>query len=114
MIGSIKWPKRPPGASNIGLILDLLLRREFPQVHRPPFESREVLRFLRHRHKLVQIRTRAKNGLQALAFSAGSSGRSRLLSREGHKQFLQLRSLIDALSAQDQHKRRLDARFGIV
>jgi transposase len=59
-------------------------------VHRPPFESREVLRLLRHRHKLVQIRTRAKNGLQALPFSAGSSGRSRLLSREGREQFLQL------------------------
>jgi transposase len=26
------------------LILDLLLKGEFPQVHRPPFESREVLR----------------------------------------------------------------------
>ena len=33
-----------------GLILDLLLRDEFPQVHRPPFESREVLRLLRYRH----------------------------------------------------------------
>src|SRR5215213_10918516 len=50
-----------------GLILDLLLRGEFPQVHRPPFESREVLRLLRHRHKLVQMRTRAKNSLPALA-----------------------------------------------
>jgi transposase len=73
-----------------GLILDLLLRSEFPQIHRPPLESREVLRLLRHRHKLVQIRTRAKNSLQALAFSAGSSGRSRLLSRKGREQFLQL------------------------
>jgi transposase len=45
------------------LLLDLLLRDEFPQIHRPPFESREVLRLLRHRHKLVQIRTRVKNGL---------------------------------------------------
>ncbi len=72
------------------LILDLLLRGEFPQVHRPPFESREVLRPLPHRHKLVQIRTRAKNGLQALAFSAGSPGRSRPLSREGRAQFLRL------------------------
>ena len=72
------------------LILDLLLRGEFPQVHRPPFESREVLRLLRHRHKLVQIRTRAKNSLQALAFSAGSAGRSRLLSREGRERFLRL------------------------
>ena len=73
-----------------GLILDLLLRDEFPRVHRPPFESREVLRLLRYRHKLVQMRTRAKNSLQALAFSAGSSGRSRLLSRAGRERFLRL------------------------
>lgn len=64
------------------LILDLLLRGEFPQVHRPPFEGREVLRLLRYRHKLVQMRKRAKNSLQALAFGAGSARRSRLLSRE--------------------------------
>jgi transposase len=69
------------------LILDLLLRGDFPQVHRPPFESREVLRLLRYRHKLVQMRTRAKNSLQALA---GSAGRSRLLSRAGREQFLRL------------------------
>ena len=73
-----------------GLILDLLLKGEFPQIHRPSFESREVLRLLRYRHKLVQLRTRAKNSLQALAFSAGSAGRSKLLSRAGRRQFLQL------------------------
>jgi transposase len=36
------------------------------------------------------MRTRAKNSLQALAFSAGSAGGSRLLSREGRERFLQL------------------------
>ena len=49
------------------LILDLLLREEFPRVHRPSLESREVLRLLRYRHRLVQMRTRCKNSLQALA-----------------------------------------------
>lgn len=73
-----------------GLILDLLLKREFPQVHRPSFESREVLRLLRYRHKLVQVRTRAKNSLQALAFSAGSTGRSKLLSKAGRERFVRL------------------------
>ena len=82
-----------------GLILDLLLKGEFPRVHRPPFESREVLRLLRYRHKLVQIRTRAKNSLQAVAFSAGSTGRSRLLSREGRRQFVQL-PMSEAMSRQ--------------
>jgi transposase len=73
-----------------GLILDLLLKGEFPQVHRPSLESREVLRHLRYRHKLVQMRTRAKNSLQALAFSAGSAGRSKLLSQKGREHFLRL------------------------
>jgi transposase len=53
------------------LMLDLLLRQEFPQVHRPAFESWEILRLLRYRHRLVQMRTKCKNSLQALAFSAG-------------------------------------------
>jgi transposase len=77
----------------------LLLKGEFPQVHRPPFESREVLRLLRYRHKLVQVRTRAKNSLRAVAFSAGSAGRSRLLSREGRRQFVQL-PMSEAMSRQ--------------
>ena len=81
------------------LILDLLLKGEFPQIHRPSLESREVLRLLHYRHKLVQVRTCAKNSLQAVAFSAGSTGRSRLLSREGRRQFVQL-PMSEAMSRQ--------------
>ena len=54
-------------AATRALILDLLLRDEFPRVHRPSLESREMLRLLRYRHRLVQMRTRCKNSLQALA-----------------------------------------------
>jgi len=82
-IGRLAKRRQKNDRRDAGLILDLLLRDEFPQVHHPAFESREVLRLLRYRHKLVQMRTRAKNSLQALAFSAGSAGRSRLLSRGG-------------------------------
>jgi transposase len=96
------------------LILDLLLKGEFPQIHRPTFESREVQRLLRYRHKLVQMRTRAKNSLQALAFSAGSAGRSKLLSREGRERFLQLpmseamaRQREEWLSLVDEFNRRV-------
>ena len=64
--------RRKNDRCDASLILDLLLKGEFPQVHRPPFESREVLRLLRYRHKLVQMRTRVKNSLQALAYGAGS------------------------------------------
>ncbi len=72
------------------LILELLLREEFPRVHRPSLESRETLRLLRYRHRLVQMRTKCKNSLQALAFSAGSAKRAGLLSQKGRERFLQL------------------------
>lgn len=72
------------------LILDLLRKGEFPRIHHPSFESREVLRLLRYRHKLVQLRTRAKNSLQALAYSAGSAKRAQLLSGKGRERLSQL------------------------
>jgi transposase len=72
------------------LILDLLRRDEFPRIHHSSFESREVLRLLRYRHKLVQLRTRAKNSLQALAYSAGSAKRAQLLSGKGRERLSQL------------------------
>ena len=72
------------------LMLDLMLKGEFPQVHRTSFESREILRLLRYRHRLVQMRTQVKNSLQALAFSAGSAKRATLLSQKGRARFLQL------------------------
>lgn len=72
------------------LLLDLLLRQEFPQVHRPACESREILPLLRYRHRLVQMRTKCKNSLQALAFSAGSAKRAALFSHKGRERFLEL------------------------
>jgi transposase len=39
------------------LILELLCHDEFPRIHRPSPESREILRMLRYRHKLVKVRT---------------------------------------------------------
>lgn len=68
----------------------MLLKGEFPQVHRPSFESREAPRLLRYRHKLVQMRTRAKSSLHALAYGAGSPRRAHLLSRKGRERLLQL------------------------
>jgi len=70
------------------LILGLLLKEEFPRVHRPSFESREVLRLLRYRHRLVQLRTMIKNSLHALALSAGLTKRSWLFGRDGRQRLL--------------------------
>jgi transposase len=68
------------------LILDLLVHDEFPRLHRPVMKSREVLRMLRYRQKLVKIRTMGKNSLQALALQSGLVKRSHLFTRSGQQE----------------------------
>lgn len=53
------------------LILELLMRGEFPTLWRRPDESSQVLEILRLRQSLVCQRTQIYNRLQALAHSAG-------------------------------------------
>jgi transposase len=59
-------------------LLNLLVRGDFPRLWLPSAEERDVRVLVEHRHQLVQMRTRAKNGLQALALSYGLRRRSRL------------------------------------
>ena len=68
------------------LILDLMLHDEFPRLHRPSPQSREVLRMLRYRQKLIKIRTISKNSLQALALQSGLARRSQLFTRAGQQE----------------------------
>src|SRR6266566_8133815 len=68
------------------LILDLMLHDEFPRLHRPAVQSREVLRMLRYRQKLIKIRTMSKNSLQALALQAGLAKGSRLFTQAGQQE----------------------------
>lgn len=65
------------------LILDLMLHDEFPRIHRPTAQSREILRMLRYRHKLVKLRTIIKQSLQALSIQSGCSLRAQLFTRAG-------------------------------
>lgn len=53
------------------LILELLMRDEFPALWRRPSVSNQVLEILRLRLSLVQQRTQVYNRLQALAHNAG-------------------------------------------
>ncbi len=53
------------------LILDLLLKDEFPALWRRGVEGKSVLEQLRFRHALVKHRTQVCNRLQALAHAAG-------------------------------------------
>jgi transposase len=68
------------------LILELLVHEEFPTLYRYSRASREVLRQLRYRHKLVKLRTMVVNSVHALAINAGLSLRAKLLTKGGRKQ----------------------------
>src|SRR5881296_4400556 len=70
------------------LMLDLMLHDEFPRLHRPSPQSREVLRMLRYRQKLIKIRTMGKNSLQALALQSGLAKRSHLFTKAGQQELL--------------------------
>jgi transposase len=73
------------------LMLDLLLKGDFPRVHSFSEDSRTVLRQLRYRHKLVKVRTIAKNSLHAIGINAGLPLQRRLLTEKGIVQLQELR-----------------------
>jgi transposase len=71
-------------------LLNLLVRGDFPKVWLPSAEERDVRVLVEHRHQLVQLRTRAKNGLQAMALSYGVRRRSRLWNAAGREELQKL------------------------
>ena len=71
-------------------ILNLLLRGDFPKIWLPSAEERDVRVLLEHRHQLVELRTRAQNGLQAIALSYGLRRRRRLWSERGQEELKKL------------------------
>jgi transposase len=67
------------------LVLEIMLKGDFPRVHRHSRESVEALRMLRYRARLVKMRTMISNNLTAIAISSGLTERSRMLSRAGQQ-----------------------------
>lgn len=72
------------------LILDLLVRGDFPRIHRYSAESREVLQQLRYRQRLVKMRTMVVNSLLFMASSRGVTLRRQLQSQRGQERLRQL------------------------
>jgi transposase len=81
------------------LMLDLMLKGDFPRVYNFSEQSRTVLRQLRYRHKLVKVRTIAKNSLHAIGINAGLPLKRRLLTQTGIEK-LQALSLSPVLTQQ--------------
>ncbi len=65
------------------LLLKLLEENRFPRIWVASPENRDVRQLLWHRHRLVQMRTRIMNQLQALAMNEGQRWKHRLWSAEG-------------------------------
>ncbi|MGH9447233.1 MAG: IS110 family transposase [Terriglobia bacterium] len=93
-------------------LLNLLVRGDFPKVWLPSAAERDVRVLLEHRHQLVEMRTRAKNGLQAMALSYGLRRRSRLWNAAGQQE-LQKIPLREGMGRRRQDllalRRQLDA-----
>jgi transposase len=72
------------------LILELMLRGDFPRIHRYSRQNREVLQQLRYRQRLVKMRTMVINSLRFMATSRGVTLRGKLQSQRGQERLLAL------------------------
>jgi transposase len=68
------------------LLLKLLLENRFPRIWVPSPENRDLRQLLWHRHRLVQMRTRIMNQLQAIAMNEGQRWKKKLFSEQGRAQ----------------------------
>ncbi len=68
------------------LILNLMLKGDFPQIWVPSWENRDLRQLLWHRHRMVQARTRMMNQLQAVALNEGLRCKKRLWREAGREQ----------------------------
>src|SRR5262249_31829595 len=72
------------------LLLKLMLEDRFPKIWVPSLENRDLRQLLWHRHRLVQMRTRIMNQLQALAMNEGRSWKKKLWSEQGRAELEKL------------------------
>ena len=92
------------------LLLQLLLEDGFPRVWVPRAENRDLRQLLWHRHRLVQMRTRIMNQLQAVAMNEGVRRKQALWNKSGRAQ---LESLPLALWAARRRHDLLDLLDGL-
>jgi transposase len=64
-------------------LLQLLMDRRFPSIWVPSMEELDLRQLLKHRHTLVQMRTRVKNQLQHLAMNEGFQKKRKLWTEAG-------------------------------
>src|SRR2546423_14738684 len=88
-------------------LLDLLVEKRFPRIWVPSVEERDLRQLLKHRHTLVQMRTRVKNQLQHIALNQGWQKKHQLWTKAGQQ-------LLKNLELDPWTKRRRDDLLKIV
>jgi transposase len=82
--------KRKTDRNDALLLLRLLQENNFPRIWVPSPENRDLGQLLWHWHRLVQMRTRIMNQLQALAMNEGYRWKKKLFSERGRLQLEKL------------------------
>ena len=110
--------KQKTDRRDAGHILKLLVEDRFPRLWTPSADQRDLRQLLIHRHKLVEIRSRVKNGLQHLAMNRGVQKQSRLWSVRGRAELEKLplegwsarrrEDLLELLTGRDRQVQELD------
>jgi transposase len=82
--------KQKTDRNDAELLLKLLLENNFPRIWVPSPGNRDLRQLLWHRHRMVQMRTRIMNQLQALAMNEGQRRKKKLWSEQGRAQLEKL------------------------
>jgi len=98
-IKKLRVRKQKTDREDARLMRKLLLENRFPRIWVPSPENRDVRQLLWHRHRLVQMRTRIMNQLQAVAMNEGYRWKKKLFSEQG-------RALLEKLSLAPWANRR--------
>src|ERR1700675_2426827 len=89
-IKSKRVRKQKTDSNDAQLLLKLLLDNNFPRIWVPSPENRDLRQLLWHRHRMVQMRTRIMNQLQALAMNEDQRRKKSLWSEQGRAQLEKL------------------------
>src|SRR5947209_7232697 len=89
-IEGMRVKKRKTDREDARLLLRLMREDRFPRTWVPSPENRDVRQLLWHRHRMVQMRTRIMNQLQALAMNEGKRWKSKLWSQQGRAELEKL------------------------
>jgi transposase len=89
-VRSERLRKQKTDREDARLVRTLLLENRFPRIWVPTPENRDLRQLLWHRHRLVQMRIRIMNQLQAVAMNEGKRWKKKLFSEQGRAQLEKL------------------------